>query len=244
MPRFKSLVLVSVALTTIPALAKPILHRNEPEILVVPDVDVDGAALDETAYARLRKAVEAFAENHALAPAATPKFLIASVGVKPSTALQLKMETRDRSIDVMIDKNGLFSLPPLENAEIETARLVLNQPRNAQKWAPFVRSPDMPKNHLRFGDLRMECEMRWAFVKETFDFANRTLLQSIGGPCHSAMVRVHYESPRPLAAVALVQGERRETLDARLISGDGRIFFPPISDTQWDDDALLELQFK
>lgn len=57
------------------------------------------------------------------------------------------------------------------------------------------------------------------------------------GPCASATLALGFPAPSPLAGATLQSGGR--SLALRL-SGKGNIYFPPLSDTSWPDDALIQ----
>jgi hypothetical protein len=91
------------------------------------------------------------------------------------------------------------------------------------------------------GDLRLQCEMNWAFID--IGAALRTAASPFGNPCQNNWLNIGFSAPRPLNSATLVSGKRRETLAQKHIRANGQTYTPPLSDQTWPDDTLIEFEF-
>lgn len=233
----------------VPSLASaPQAVETAPETAVLPPVVVISGGFDFKPYAQMRKGIDAFTAHHALAPQSRPRFMVSPMAGPLATINELQISVVNDAgdaIDIPIGTDGIFSLPQLDAPVMVGARLALNRPRGQYQWRPYIRSPEVPAGALRLGDLRLECEMRWAIEREDdVGVAKRLFLDLLGGPCGSSRVRVRYASPRPLAEVTLSAGERTNKLPSQLIADDGRTFFPPLEDKSWPDSTLLTFSYR
>ncbi len=199
-------------------------------------------------YRQMLAGLDAFEQHHQLAPASLPRFVLrpqqADAGVDGVTGVTLRIVGDTTSIDVPLAPDGTFSLPRNPSLAAEgNADLLLNRKKGLYRWRPDIRSSDVPAGVRRLGDLRLECEMRWAVEQEDLSFVRRTLFRTLGGPCRSANVFVLYPAPEKLAGVSLVSGQRRESLAAERLTGGGIFFAPPLHDRSWPDDTLVEFNF-
>jgi hypothetical protein len=158
----------------------------------------------------------------------------------------LRIASDNDSLAVPVSPEGLFTLPRIQAAYDDKAELVLNQKKGSYKISAEVRTPGLPENVRRLGDLRLECKVQVAIFKEEAPFWLLAMVNSILLTTDWCMkekladepVRFGYASPRALLAAALVSGERRQ----RLPHGQ-RSFMVPLGERSWPDDALIELEF-
>jgi hypothetical protein len=92
----------------------------------------------------------------------------------------------------------------------------------------------------RLGDLRLECEVLWAIEYDDTPFIVRNSFRLLGGPCKSSKVAMTFGTPGRVASATIVAGERREAL---AVGKNRQSFRPPLHDTSWGDDAVIEFQF-
>src|SRR5471032_1262600 len=167
-------------------------------------------------YRQMLKGVDAFKQFHALAPATDLKF-------------------------VLLADDSTFTLEKIQAAIDDNADIVSNKKKNLLHWHADIRTPKVPENARRLGDLRLECEISWAVRQDEMSFFVRNGIKLAGGLCHSTHIMLHYQAPRALASVTLVSGDRREALTVS--KKEPRVFMPPLSDTSWNDDALIEYEY-
>ncbi|MES2072170.1 MAG: hypothetical protein V4488_17575 [Pseudomonadota bacterium] len=202
-------------------------------------------------YRQMLAGLDAFEQHQQLAPAALPRFVLrpqqADAGVNAVSGVSgvtLRIAGDTTSIDVPLAADGTFSLPRNQSLAAEAnADLLLNRKKGLYRWRPDIRSPDVPAGARRLGDLRLECEMRWAVEQEDLSFVKRTLFRTMGGPCRSANIFVLYPAPEKLAGVSLASGQRRESLAAERLAGSALFYAPPLHDRSWPDDTLVEFEF-
>lgn len=206
-------------------------------------VEVSGMKNPELkSYRQMVKGIDAFEKFHSLAPAATLKFqLISETREVAFDAVTLRLSGDATEVALAIGHDGTFVLPRIASAAADNAALVSNMPKGLLRWRGDVHSPDVPANARRIGDLRLECEVGWEINQEDMSFVARNSLSLLGGLCHSKMIGLRSQAPRPLVSVTLVSGPRKLAL--QIEPGAKRIFWPPLADMSWDDDSLIVFEF-
>lgn len=201
---------------------------------------------DMRSYRAVIAGLDAFEENHRFAPLAPEvRFrLQAKKGSAAQTevmALRIVGDGDSESIALPIDADGFFLVPRIQAAYDSKADLVLNQKKGKFRAEAEVRTPGLPEDVRRLGDMRLECRVRIAIGKYEapfwiIAFANGVFLTSdwcghdkIGWPITTAA---------PLAGVTLVNGDRMFELKR-----EGGEYLAPIGDRSWPDDTRIELRF-
>src|SRR6185312_1814177 len=118
-------------------------------------------ARDEKTLAQLLRARDAFDRHHALAPDATLAFrLYARLDPADLPRLRLFFVDGRHRTEVPLDDHQRFALSPAwtpANAA-RGALLQTNLPDGAVAWKVDIRTPGLPDDRRRLGDLRLECE--------------------------------------------------------------------------------------
>ncbi|UOD30789.1 hypothetical protein INH39_03360 [Massilia violaceinigra] len=199
---------------------------------------------DFKTYKAFVAGLDAFDARHTLAPAAPLRFLLRPSAPDASIeGVTIRIAGNDTSIAVPLAADGTFAMPRSQAALDEDAEIILNRKKGSFRWRPDVRTPDVPANARRLGDLRLECEVRWAVERKEMGFAKRTMISALGGPCKTARVHVMQAAPRALAGYRMVAGQRSETAPAGAVNDDRMTYVAPLSDASWPDDALVEFTF-
>ncbi|PRC95014.1 hypothetical protein [Solimicrobium silvestre] len=200
---------------------------------------------DWKSYRKMLEGLDAFESNHQLAPSAALQFLLlAKVKSTPIDGLKLKIVGLPNEIDVPISTSHTFVLPRDQSAADNNADLQLNRKKGLFRWRPDIHSPEVPSNARRLGDLRLECEVRWAIDQFDLSFIKIAYIVPLGGACHSSRSKVFYVATKPIIGATLVFGEHREKLDMdRLDSVDHTLYSPPLHDKSWPDNTLIEFEF-
>ncbi len=203
-------------------------------------VEVGGVKNPELkSYKVMLKGVDAFEEHRKYAPAAPMKFrLVSTTPGAPVDGVTLRIAGDNTSENIPIAADGTFVLPRIQAAIDDKADLVTNKKKSAVRWRGDIHTPGVPANARRLGDLRMECEIGWAVNREDIPFLIRNGLSLAGGACHIKSVQLRYQAPMNATGVTLVSGDRR--LPLPFIPKYKNVFSPPVADTSWDDDALIE----
>ena len=207
-----------------------------------PVVDVQGTRdPDLRPYRTMLKGLDAYADHQRLAPGAPLRFML--VPATPQARLDgvtLHLSADNLSIPVPLAADGGFTLTRDKTAYDANADLVSNKKRDTLRWRADIHTPGLPQNVRRLGDLRLECEIRWAVEQDDLPFVRRKLFRLAGGPCHSSLIHVPFPVFRKLLAVQARSGER--TLDIR-VTDDRQRYVPPLHDLSWEDDTLLTITY-
>jgi hypothetical protein len=210
-------------------------------------VHVDGLKNPQMrAYRAVSAGLDMFDRQHALAPAAPEvRFRILSRNNEPAhePGLALRIASDDQSAPVPISADGMFSVPRLAWAYDEKADLMFNWKTGAYRLEPDVRTPGLPDNARRLGDLRLQCKVSLAIAKEEIPFwvvaMVNTLLLSTDW-CMTTLKDAKFSFPSlgPLTGATLTYGDRSLKLSTSRAS-----YTVPIPDRSWPDDALVKLEF-
>jgi hypothetical protein len=213
----------------------------------VAEVEVSGMKNPELKrYRAMAGGLDAFDEHRALAPNATLKAKLSkrtsAWGEKGDAAgLTLRLVGNESSIPIPIAADGTFVLPRSQAAYDEDADLVVNQKKSTIRWFPDVRTPGVPANARRLGDLRMECEVLMGVARKELNFAQRAAINTLvfgTDWCSSSRVSVATPLGDYAMSAALVHGGKRKP-----IATTGYRIVAPIQDKSLPDDALLEFEF-
>lgn len=215
-----------------------------------PSVEVQGVKNpDMRSYRAVVAGLDAFEEHHALAPAAPGlRFRLAPRKGEEQPAgeqLYLRIVGNGDPIPVPVAQDGTFSVPRVQSAIDDDADLVLNRKKGVLKGRPEVRTPGLPDNVRRLGDLRLECQVMVAIAKQELGLMLKMFVNTVAMTTNWCDITVNkkkmkywFASHRALEGAELVDGERRETLEV----GDFSFQFP-IADPAWSNDARIELRF-
>jgi hypothetical protein len=194
-------------------------------------------------YRSMLRGLDAFEQKRALAPQASLRFELLTQDGKYAMpdGLQLRIAGDQVDIALPIDADATFVLPRSQAAFDDEADLLLNRKKDQFRWRPRVRTPGVPEQARRLGDVRMECEVMQAVRKEEIPLLYRAAAVAAGGICNMPMVGYVFRMPQRLLSATVVSGERR----AALALHEGGIgYLAPLRDKRWDDDALIVFEFK
>lgn len=213
-------------------------------------------------YRKMVDGAKHFEERRHLAPGAALRFKL--LPRKPDTAMdgvELEIAT-DRGIPLKVGPDETFTLPVVPAKD---AQVMPNRKAGTLTWRADVRTPGLPPNVRRLGDLRLECEVGMTsglisnYRASWFDKLFRE------GPqyCQRERPRYLFFAEQPLFGVTLVDGERREVLSADWLYAGAtrdpqwkedlpycdcealidRAYFVPLGDASWPDDTLVVLEY-
>lgn len=216
------------------------LSQESVETQSVVDITGDKNA-DWKSYKTMLKGVAAFSEYHSFAPNSELRFILRKQSANVEMqGIVLRIIGIEKTIQVPIAGDGTFSLPMNGNMIQDDAELVLNRKKDAVRWLPHVVTPGLPENVRRLGDLRLECEVRWAVEKEGLSFFQRNLFRTLGGACTSSAIKTEFYVPKLAASARIKSGNQMAAVS---VAKTGARFTPPLFDKNWSDDALIEFQF-
>ena len=211
----------------------------------IPSVKVNGVKNPELrSYRTLVAGMDAFDKYHDLAPAAPelryrviPKSRRAKAQMD---SLSIKIEAKDFTLPVALAADGTFVLPRDQSAFDADAALVLNRTNGQFEGLPRVRTPGLADNVMRLGDLRLECKVLVAAIKNELGFVARaTVTTLMGGSewCDAKSGDFWHDAPGLLDGATITSGNRSAALPMKEES-----FLPPLADKSWPDDALIVLE--
>lgn len=224
------------------------VQKNEPSIEpaeAAPSmVEVSGTKdPDWKRYRAMLKGVDAFEKHHALAPQAEQKFILRPRHAGASRAgVTLRLAGNETSLPIAMAEDGSFVLPRDKQLQEEDAELLINRKKEMFRWWPYVRSPQLAPNQRRLGDLRLECEMFWAFKYDDAPFVARNVVRALGGPCTTKKVSINFPADyMGLKSATLVHGELRLVLP---VDKKTSAFLAPLSDQKLSNDAIILLEYE
>ena len=196
-------------------------------------------------YRKMLDGIDAFDRYHFLAPQAQLKFILRPQQPQLTASdLKLRIVGENVNIEVPIASDLTFSVPRDESAAKDDADLRLSTKKGLFRWRPDIHTAGIPLGTRRLGDLRLECEVRWAVDKFDASLIKLAYLVPLGGVCHTSRSRVFYSTNAPITGATLVSGSRRERFPAeRLDAKDRARYAPPLHDRSWSDDTLVEFKF-
>jgi hypothetical protein len=211
----------------------------------VPKVEVDSIRNpDMRAYRSVWAGLDAFDEHHALAPAAPLRFRILRADGIPATAadgLALRLANDDASRPVAVGADGLLAIGRDREAYDADATFILNQKKGRFSAVAEIRTPGLPENVRRLGDLRLECRVMVAIAKDGLNFVTRAAVNALmlgSDWCGKKDMKLGFPVERALDSARLSHGGRSITLDLH-----GKSYMAPIGSLAWPDDALIELTY-
>ena len=198
-------------------------------------------------YKAILAGLDAFEKHHKLAPAVDRRvFRLTARKPDASPAPLAARLVGDGGFAqaIPIDGDGRFDVPRSEAAEDANSELELNRKRRAYRIAPDIRTPGLPVNQRRLGDLRLECKVMIAIAKEEIPFfwvmtINTILLTTDWCSYFNDREKAvfSFDADAPVTAAQLREGDRVRDLKVR-----GSSFDVPIG-VEWSDDAVVELTY-
>ncbi|WP_332879358.1 hypothetical protein [Massilia sp. S19_KUP03_FR1] len=231
----------------------------------VPVVKVAGALSerDEKSYRDMLAGIKIFEQQRQLAPGSTLRFKVLPRrdGVDMAS-LALQIVGAHGAIAVPLDADHSFVLPVEAEAAGADAMVRFNRPSGSLAWRAEIRSPGVPANARRLGDLMLECKVNMAadLVAYIHHPINMMVIR-LADPCRSLPINLFSFADRPLFGITLVAGERRSVLSAAMLHGPALVPMPSqedwlflrdraytvkykaLYDQHWPDDTLLTFSY-
>ena len=222
----------------------------------------------EKSYRKMIAGMDLFERMHAMAPAASLRFkLLPRMRDTDMDHIVLEILGDTVAIPVSVAPDHTFTLERDSKATAENAAVTPNRRKQSMTWRVDIRSPGLPPNTRRLGDLRLECLVG----NEAGLISNvRPLIGQIANfvtafvdYCNLDDTEYLFFTDRPLFNVVMVDGARRETIPVdRLYAGASanpnlktdlpycdcevlidRTYFLPLGDKSWPDDTLIEFEY-
>jgi hypothetical protein len=219
-------------------------------------------------YRKMADGAELFERRRHLAPAASLRFkVLPRKHGTPMEGIEIEVVAHDRTIPLKVAPDHTFALERNRVALKENAKVMPNRKAGTMTWRADVRTPGVPADTRRLGDLRLECEvgMKAGLISRYppgfFGWLAEAFLET-PDYCHRAAPRYLFFAERPLFSVTLADGSRREVLSVDMLYGGAsrdpdwkkdrycdcellfdRAYFVPLGDPTWPDDTLVHLEY-
>ena len=222
----------------------------------------------EKSYRKMIRGMDLFEAQRAMAPDAALRFRLLPRKRDTNMALiAIQVIGETIVVPVPVDADHTFTLPRDQEALDENALVSPNRKSQSMTWRSEIRTPGLPANTRRLGDLRLECAVG---IEADLISNGRPLVGAIANfvvglmdYCNRGETQYLFFADRPLFSVTLVAGARREILPVdRLYAGAiydsglkndlpycdcevlvDRTYFLPLGDHSWPDDTLVEFEF-
>ncbi len=223
----------------------------------------------EKSYRKMISGMDLFERlQPSMAPNATLRFKL--LPRRPNTDMNhvvLEVIGTTFSYRVPIAPDHTFTLERNRKAFDEDAAVTTNRRKLSMTWRTEIRTPGLPPNTRRLGDLRLECRvgLQADLVSNTNPILARIANLFVGteGYCERRNAKYLFFAQRPLFSVTLVAGPRRETLPIDQLYAEAsddpglkydlpycdcevlvdRTYFLPLGDRSWPDDTLVEFEY-
>ncbi len=229
-----SLLLGSTNFAQAHAAEEPTQTRNELARVYVSS-SVSSIQMTYWKYILAQRAME---KNKNLAPNAKLAFIAYQKGAFENP-IKLRLESEEEYYNISINDDKSFSLPDISTKNPKESFLVANRPSKNFAITPHPRTPDLPANSYRMGDLRLQCEVQMAMAAEEIPVILRAGLFLAGGICRSSKIYYSTLTPIPSRSASIKYAGKFIPIK---ISIDGNSWSPPLSDSSIPNDALIVIE--
>jgi hypothetical protein len=219
----------------------------------------------DKSYRKMIQGMERFERERAFAPNAPLRFqLLPRTPDVKMEGITLRVAGDTVSVPVPIGPDNSFVLPRNEQALREDAAVLANRKTTSMTWRALIRTPNLPPDTRRLGDLRLECRVGTeaglvSNNSQLFAWLSNALL-SADQVCNSPEGNYLFFADRPLFGVRLRAGERVEDLPFKMLYAGGdqtpdmlrfcdcqvlldRTYYAPLWDKSWPDDTIVEFEY-
>lgn len=219
----------------------------------------------DKSYRKMIQGMERFERERAFAPNAPLRFqLLPRTPDARMDGVTLRVAGDTVSVPVPVAADHTFVLPRNEQALRENAAVLANRKTTSMTWRAMIRTPGLPPDTRRLGDLRLECRVGTEAElvsnnSQMFAWLSNALLNA-DQVCNSPNGNYLFFAERPLFGVRLRAGTRVEDLPFAMLYAGGeqtpemlrfcdcqvlldRTYYAPLWDRSWPDDTLLEFEY-
>jgi hypothetical protein len=219
----------------------PAAVEEEAEITVV------GMSTPQRAtFEQFREAQQAFRKwQPKLGPSAKLEFEINSKGTVSDrltdlSSVRLALLSDNQRIEIPINANHRFTLPDLTPLRGKF-KIVANVGKRPIAVSPEIYSPGTSLEDRRLGDLRLECQTGWAFMKSETSFFVRGMFNAAGG-CQSKRIGFYFGQPKAIERVSVT--DRGKTSPVPVSTRSPNSYRPPIFDKNLSNEARIQIIFR
>ena len=222
----------------------------------------------EKSYRKMVRGMDLFNAERSMSPNGVLRFKL--LPRRPDTDMKsIEMEVIGSTVafPVAVLPNDTFTLERNAKAIDENAQVIPNRKAQSMTWRSDIRTPGLPEDTRRLGDLRLECRvgMEAGLISNSSNIIGRMTQAVMDTPayCDRKAPLYLFFADRPLFSVTLVSGTRREQLSIDKLyasaSDDPRLktdlpycdcevlidrtYVLPLGDRSWPDDTLVAFEY-
>ena len=240
--------------------ASTLANTNDP----IQVVHVNGLTdVDERSYAGILRGMDLFEQRRAMAPNAELRFELQPIRAR-TVMKNIKLQVTDgsTSIPVTLADDMSFTVPRLANMPVARAQLRSNRRKDTLLWRARIRTPGLPPNTRRLGDLRLEWHVDYVsnLGPHWISPGSKVMMAMMERPYEIKGLQHLFLADRPLFGVTMIAGARRHVLSSDMLFMTemnnalpafllslwkdrefikDRAFDLPLSDASWPDDTLV-----
>lgn len=222
----------------------------------------------DKSYRRMVRGMDLFERNRAMAPNATLRYkLLPRNRATKMAGVSVDIIGETVATAVAVSRDHTFTLERDPKALAEDASVIPNRAAGTMTWRTEIRTPGLPPDTRRLGDLRLEClvGMEAGLISNVKPVVGQIANFIMGAMdyCNQPASEYLFFADRPLFSVTLVNGARREVVSVdRLYAGAtydtslkaelpycdcevllDRTYHLPLGDRSWPDDTLVEFDY-
>ena len=222
----------------------------------------------EKSYRKMVRGMDLFTSERSMSPNGVLRFKL--LPRRPDTNMKnIEMEVIGSTVafSVTLLPDDTFTLERNAKAFDENAQVIPNRKSQSMTWRSDIRTPGLPPNTRRLGDLRLECRvgMEAGLISNSSNIIGRMTQALTDTPayCDRKAPLYLFFADRPLFSVALTSSNRREVLSINKLYASAsddpglksdlpycdcevlldRTYVLPLGDRSWPDDALVEFDY-
>ncbi len=222
----------------------------------------------EKSYRKMVRGMDLFERQRALSPQGLLRFkLLPRKRDTDLNRIDLLVLSERVELPIPIAPDQTFTLPRHPQALADNAQVTPNRKLLTMTWRTDIRTPGLPPNTRRLGDLRLECQvgMEAGLISNSSTFIGQLTSAVVDTPAYCERLAPQYLffADRAVFSVTLVNGPRREVLaldklyarasDDPNLAGDlpycdcevllDRTYVLPLGDRSWPNDTRVEFEF-
>ena len=222
----------------------------------------------EKSYRKMVRGMDLFNAERSMSPNGVLRFKL--LPRRPDTDMKsIEMEVIGSTVafPVAVLPNDTFVLERNAKAFDENAQVIPNRKAQSMTWRSDIRTPGLPEDARRLGDLRLECRvgMEAGLISNSSNIIGRLTQAVMDTPayCDRKAPLYLFFSDRPLFSVTLLSGTRREVLSIDKLYASAsddpglktdlpycdcevlidRTYVLPLGDRSWPDDTLVAFDY-
>lgn len=221
----------------------------------------------DKSYRNMIAGMDLFEEIHHMAPKASLRYRL--LPRRPGVDMDgivLKVVANSVSMPIPQAADNTFTLERNATALAEDASVISNRKVDSMTWRTMVRTPGLPDNVRRLGDVRLECiigmvsDLVSHYPSEEYTREQRRRARRGVHACDDDNIRYLLFAERSLYSVTLRDGNRTAVVSFRNLYAGGPLapdvlvncecqslqdksYHAPIADKSWSDNTLIELEY-